>query len=104
MDIKEKMIKEEQKILDDIIGKMDDAINHLKDMIKAGIAPKGDLEVKLKELEKGKDELYHSRIKIDQEFEGNLYHDELLVGLHSYYYKEQLFIFSWVRSECRPFF
>ena len=118
----EKLIMEEQKILDDLILKMDNAILELnKELTKGKLKAlknnglpeayglliqeqtyKNETKSKINNLKIGKDELYGTRMILRYEND-DIGEDELKIGLHSYGKYNEDFIRDWKTPICRPY-
>ena len=118
----EKLIMEEQKILDDLILKMDNAILELnKELTKGKLKAlknnglpeayglliqeqtyKNETKSKINNLKIGKDELYGTRMILRYEND-DVGEDELKIGLHSYGKYNEDFIRDWKTPICRPY-
>ena len=122
----EKLIQEEQRILDSVISQMDEALKELNlfhkeskkaasdakskslpDTYGALITANND-EVwsknKIRSIQKGKNELYSHRMIVDCEsIEDGFEKINMPIGLHNYMYLDKIFIYSWVTPMCRNF-
>lgn len=122
---KNNMIKEEQRILDDLIRRMDRALRRLKkgylianrehdrakgrplsdsymDLIRVA-----DDKIKIKNSEerlyRARSELYDTRIIVDIVDDKGYEEKELKIGLHTYLEKDKIFICSWKLPVCRHY-
>lgn len=120
-----KLIQEEQKILDDLIKEMDNTLLQLdKNLtykeLQAEKAKKSCLpdaygmlvsaehekivvRQKIRDIYKGKDELYETRLVLDITDENGHDCDEIKVGLHTYNDGARIFIMSWKMPLCRHY-
>lgn len=121
----EELIKEEQKILNNLIREMDDTLLRIDRRLtlkglqakkaKSSCLPdaygmlvsaeheKLEMRHQKRELYKAKDELYERRIEVDVTDEQGNESKEIKIGLHTYLYKDRIFITSWVMPLCRHF-
>lgn len=122
----EKLIQEEQRILDSVISQMDEALKELnlfhKESKKAASDAKskslpdtyGALitannneawsKNKIRSIQKGKNELYSHRMIVDcNSIEDGFEKINMPIGLHNYMYLDKIFIYSWVTPMCRNF-
>lgn len=123
------LIKEEQEILDDVIKNLDQEMKRLKNMSEQALAERKKIDksladtyldlvlnndeqirvnMKKREMMNIRDELYDSRIVVDIIDDGASEDDpkeerEFKIGLHSYGYKDKIYIMSWKNNICRHF-
>lgn len=121
----EELIREEQKILNDLIRDMDDTILQLDKRLtwnqlqakkaKAACLPdtygmlvsaeheKIVARQAMRELRKGKDELYETRLVLDISDDQGHERKEVKIGLHTYLNGAHIFIMSWKMPLCRHY-
>lgn len=121
----EELVKEEQKILDDLIREMDSALLRVDDKLtesklqalkaKTSCLPdaygmlvsaeheKMTSQQRMRDLRKGKDELYETRLVLDVTDDQGSDCEEIKVGLHTYMDGPNIFIMSWKREVCRHY-
>lgn len=121
----EELINEEQKILDDLIHDMDEALMELDKKLTYNelqtqkakeaclpdaygmlvMAEQNQMEdrKRMRNLYEGKDELYETRLVVDITDEKGNDEEEIKVGLHTYARKGHNFITSWKMPVCRHY-
>lgn len=121
----EELIKEEQKILDDLIQDMDSTLLQLDKKLtknkleakkaKAACLPdtygmlvsaeheKMVARQQMRDLRKGKDELYETRLVLDITDNQGQDREEVKIGLHTYLNGQRIFIMSWKMPLCRHY-
>ena len=120
---REQLIKEEQKILDDLIKDMDEVMYRLDHTLtesklkkqKAKNLPdaygllvsaeydKTQTIEQIRELRQSRNELYNSRIIVDYSDDYGEGSQEFKIGLHSYMDHGRIFIMNWKMQPCRYF-
>lgn len=125
MKTQEELIREEQRILDELIRQMDAALLKLNKKLnkndiqkkkeKAKVLPEayGDLvsaqhdkiQVKknIKSFRRGRDELYDTRIVVEYDDGVSKGIEDIKVGLHSYISGSDIYIMSWKMPLCRHY-
>lgn len=121
----EELIREEQKILNNLIHDMDQALMQLDKkltyeklqankarnaclpdaygMLVSAEHEKMVVRQRTRELYNGKDELYDNRLVFDITDEDGTEQEEIKVGLHTYLNGSRIFITSWVMPVCRHY-
>lgn len=121
----ERLVKEEQKILDKLISDMDQVIDNLDDTMKKYseeaknadislnpdlylthlLARKGmrDTKENRERILRSRDELYHTRLLLQYQYEDTIGFDEIKIGLHSCDYGAKTFVTSWKNKICRHY-
>lgn len=121
----EELIKEEQKILDNLIRDMDSTLLQLDKKLtknkleakkaKASCLPdtygmlisaeheKLVVRQRMRDLRKGKDELYETRLVLDITDNQGQDREEVKIGLHTYRNEQRIFIMSWKMPLCRHY-
>ena len=121
----EELIREEQKILDDLIHDMDLSLLQLDKKLtesklqaqkaKASCLPdtygmlvsaeheKLVARQQMRDLRKGKDELYETRLVLDITDDQGHDREEIKIGLHTYLNGQRIFIMSWKMPLCRHY-
>lgn len=121
----EELIREEQKILDDLIHDMDLSLLQLDKKLtesklqaqkaKASCLPdtygmlvSAEHEKlvacqQMRDLRKGKDELYETRLVLDITDDQGHDREEIKIGLHTYLNGQRIFIMSWKMLLCRHY-
>ena len=122
---KERMILEEQGILNDLIQKMEKVGYSLQRTLTGSVAKLKDAKessvpeaygsiidasntiketkTALKEFHRSRDELYDTRLVLEYMSNEGQGLDELKVGLHDYGKDGEIYVISWIREACRPF-
>lgn len=121
----EKLKREEQAVLDALIGKMDHVLRSLDAKMQEYVAEAKDANISInpdlylsrllaqkgirdtsenrKKLLQARDELYHTRLLLHYEYEGKEGVDEVKVGLHSCSYGAENYVVSWTMPLCRHY-
>ena len=121
----EKLKREEQAVLDALIGKMDHVLRSLDAKMQEYVAEAKDANISInpdlylsrllaqkgirdtsenrKKLLQARDELYHTRLLLHYEYEGKDGVDEVKVGLHSCSYGAENYVVSWTMPLCRHY-
>ena len=117
------LVQEEQKILDNLIVQMDEAMSRIDGSITASKYAKQKaiglpdaygmlvieehnmnvLKADRARLQSARDSLYNRRIVVDTQDEEGSEEVELKIGLHTYGDGAKIFIVSWKRDICRHF-
>jgi len=118
----DKRYKEEQIRLDNVINDLDEALKEIDyrlyetkvkmqryyescladaygALVQSNKDKKGYLSKKIN-LQNTRKELYHNRLVVEAEEEGKTKKSDLLVGLHTYFYKGKNIIYSWYNPLC----
>ena len=121
----EELISEEQEILDKLIQEMDEAILQLDKrltynepqskkakeaclpdaygMLVSSNDEKMEARQRARELKNGKDELYHTRLKVEATDDMGRECIDIKIGLHTYKRGARVFITSWQMPVCRHY-
>lgn len=119
----EKLVREEQKILNDLIRDMDATLLQLDKKLtynqlqaqkaKTSCLPdtygmlvsaeheKMVARQQMRDLRQGRDELYETRLVLDMKDEQGQEREEIKIGLHTYLNGKRIFIMSWKMPLCR---
>lgn len=121
----EDLVREEQKILDDLIQDMDETLlqldkkltyNQLQTqkartsclpdtygMLVSAEHEKLVARQQIRELRQGRDELYETRLVLDMKDEQGCDREDIKIGLHTYLNGKRIFIMSWKMPLCRHY-
>ena len=121
----EKLVREEQKILNDLIRDMDATLLQLDKKLthnqlqaqkaKTSCLPdtygmlvsaeheKMVARQQMRDLRQGRDELYETRLVLDMKDEQGQEREEIKIGLHTYLNGKRIFIMSWKMPLCRHY-
>lgn len=125
MKTQEDLVREEQKILDDLIRDMDETLLQLDKklthnklqarkakalclpdaygMLVSAEQEKMVARQKMRNLRQGKDELYETRLVLDISDETGNDREDVKIGLHTYLNGNRIFIMSWKMPLCRHY-
>lgn len=121
----EELISEEQKILDDLIKDMDKALMKLNKkmtydelqaqkakglclpdaygMLISAEQDKIAARQQIQSLQRGKEELYETRLVVEMTDEEGAEKEDIKIGLHTYLNGSRIFIMSWKMPLCRHY-
>ena len=121
----EELISEEQKILDDLIKDMDKALMKLNKkmtydelqakkakglclpdaygMLISAEQDKIAARQQIQSLQRGKEELYETRLVVEMTDEEGVEKEDIKIGLHTYLNGSRIFIMSWKMPLCRHY-
>ncbi len=121
----EELKREEQAVLDNLIGRMDQVLCSLDAKMQEYVAEARDANISInpdlylsqilaqkgirdtsenrKKLLQARDELYHTRLLLHYEYEGQEGIDEVKVGLHSCSHGGENYVIAWTMPLCRHY-